>query len=50
MLFAKEKDKNYIAFNVEKSELPEDVYDIVLDPGHGGNDPGAVMVSTVRQY
>lgn len=42
MLFAKEKDKNYIAFNVEKSELPEDVYDIVLDPGHGGNDPGAV--------
>lgn len=37
-----QKDKKYTAFNVEQTELPENVYDIVLDPGHGGNDPGAV--------
>lgn len=36
------EDRPYIAFNVAESELPKDVYDIVLDPGHGGNDPGAV--------
>ena len=29
----------YVEYNIS---LKEDVYDIVLDPGHGGNDPGAV--------
>lgn len=29
-------------FLITKTTLPEDVYDIVLDPGHGGDDPGAV--------
>lgn len=24
------------------SRLPEDVYDVVIDPGHGGNDTGAI--------
>lgn len=24
------------------NELPEDVYDVVVDPGHGGNDSGAI--------
>jgi N-acetylmuramoyl-L-alanine amidase len=33
---------NYLSLNCAISALPEDVYDIVLDPGHGGNDPGAV--------
>ncbi len=33
---------SYCAIDIEKTSLPEDVYDIVLDPGHGGNDPGAV--------
>lgn len=42
MTLEKFEDKPYISFNVAESELPEDVYDIVLDPGHGGNDPGAV--------
>ena len=23
-------------------ELPEDVYDVVIDPGHGGSEPGAI--------
>ena len=33
---------NFLKLDVERSKLPDDVYDIVLDPGHGGNDPGAV--------
>ncbi len=33
---------NFLKLDVERSKLPSDVYDIVLDPGHGGNDPGAV--------
>ncbi len=30
-----------LTFNVAQAELPEDVYDIVIDPGHGGYDSGA---------
>lgn len=26
----------------EVNELPEDVYDVVIDPGHGGSDVGAI--------
>ena len=36
------EDYKFLKLDVERSSLPEDVYDIVLDPGHGGNDPGAV--------
>lgn len=32
---------NYWSINVEDTKLPEDVYDIVIDPGHGGIDTGA---------
>lgn len=35
-------EKSYLAFNVTQSSLPDDVYDIVIDAGHGGNDSGAV--------
>lgn len=35
----------YIKFNVAKTKLPEAVYDISIDPGHGGSDPGAVYGS-----
>lgn len=42
MSLTKNNDKDYMTFNVCEATLPEDVYDIVLDPGHGGNDPGAV--------
>ncbi len=31
-----------LTFNVAQSELPDDVYDIVIDPGHGSYDSGAV--------
>lgn len=37
----KHKEKDYIKFSIKKSKLPNDVYDIVIDPGHGGNDIGA---------
>ena len=33
---------SYLFMASEKSELPADVYDIVIDAGHGGNDPGSV--------
>ncbi len=30
-----------LVFRVKRARLPSDVYDIVIDPGHGGKDPGA---------
>lgn len=30
-----------LTLEVRRSRLPKDVYDIVIDPGHGGKDPGA---------
>ncbi len=38
------KDTNVDYMNIISSniELPEDIYDIVIDPGHGGSDPGAM--------
>ena len=34
---------SFLAVNVEGVKtLPEDVYDVVIDPGHGGRDPGAM--------
>ena len=37
-----EYNEKYMFFSCAKTELPEDVYDIVIDPGHGGSDVGAV--------
>lgn len=34
------KELSYLSLSVKKAELPEEVYDIVIDAGHGGNDPG----------
>lgn len=35
-------DIDYMKIKVSKiDELPEDVYDIVIDPGHGGSDSGS---------
>ena len=31
----------YWTINIEETKLPNDVYDIVIDPGHGGIDTGA---------
>ena len=32
---------NYWTINIKEEKLPDDVYDIVIDPGHGGIDTGA---------
>lgn len=34
-------ENSTLVFRVKRSRLPSDVYDIVIDPGHGGKDPGA---------
>ena len=34
-------DVNYWVINVKEEKLPSDVYDIVIDAGHGGIDTGA---------
>lgn len=39
--FSTENNMPYGFFNVCYSSLPDDVYDIVIDPGHGGTDVGA---------
>lgn len=35
------KEIPYIKLDVAKVKLPANVYDISIDPGHGGSDPGA---------
>lgn len=36
-----EKTINYMLIDTKDAKLPKDVYDIVIDPGHGGSDKGA---------
>lgn len=36
-----EKSTNYMLLEVKHAKLPKDVYDVVIDPGHGGGDTGA---------
>lgn len=36
------KDYSYMYLEVKEEKLPDNVYDIVIDPGHGGVDSGAV--------
>lgn len=35
-----EKNINYLLIDVEKCELPSNIYDIMIDAGHGGTDKG----------
>ena len=47
--FDKYNDISFLGLSVTKADsLPEDVYDIAIDPGHGGLDKGAV--SKDKQY
>lgn len=39
--FTRTRDTETLVFETKRSRLPSDVYDIVVDPGHGGKDPGA---------
>ena len=34
-----------LSFQIKNSKLPDDVYDITIDPGHDGNDPGMIVCS-----
>ena len=41
--FLTQNSASAMALSVSKvSKLPNDVYDVVIDPGHGGNDTGAI--------
>ncbi|MBR3661316.1 MAG: N-acetylmuramoyl-L-alanine amidase [Bacilli bacterium] len=35
-------DKSYLILTCKETKLPNDIYDIVIDPGHGGVDVGAI--------
>lgn len=48
--FKKYENKNYVNIIIKKSKLPEDVYDISIDPGHGGKDPGAIGKLNGNEY
>ena len=39
--FSNKFGKNYMMLSVKDSSLPDNYYDVVIDPGHGGSDPGA---------
>lgn len=39
--FQKILEQDYLSLNVKEETLPKDIYDIVIDPGHGGVDIGA---------
>ena len=38
--FESKNNKNYMLYKIKRSKLPDDVYDITIDPGHGGTDTG----------
>ena len=41
--FLSQNGVSALALNINTvSKLPDDVYDVVIDPGHGGNDTGAI--------
>lgn len=42
LYFSKKNNTPYLKIETYKEKTPEDVYDIVIDAGHGGNDTGAI--------
>ena len=48
--FNKYQEKDYLEINIAESTLPKEVYDIVIDPGHGGNDIGASYKLNGKTY
>ena len=42
MMKYKNKDMSFMKLIISDAELPDDVYDIVIDAGHGGKDQGEV--------
>lgn len=48
--FGESNKRNYVEFKIEQTKLPDDVYDITIDPGHGGNDVGANTTFNGTKY
>ena len=48
--FEKYRNKNYLSLKIKNSALPSDVYDITLDAGHGGEDPGSSYILNGKTY
>ena len=44
------EEKSYVEFVIKQKRLPKDVYDITIDPGHGGNDSGATDKLDGKSY
>lgn len=45
-----DKNINYVSVDVKESKLPDDVYDITIDAGHGGIDPGSSSKLNGKTY
>ena len=43
--FSNKFDKDFMHISVKNKKLPDNYYDIVIDPGHGGEDPGSSYAS-----
>ena len=39
------QDYSYLSINVVDTGIPQDIYDVVIDAGHGGTDPGEKLGS-----
>lgn len=48
--FNKHKNKSYLSLKIKESKLPDDVYDITLDAGHGGLDTGCSYKLNGKTY
>lgn len=46
----KTNEKDYVIFNIKEASLPDNTYDIALDPGHGGKDTGSSGVLNNTTY
>lgn len=47
---SKDIKHNYMNILVQEVKLPNNVYDIAIDPGHGGKDGGAISTLNGKEY
>lgn len=43
-------DNKNLKFDIEETSLPDNVYDIAIDPGHGGKDSGSLYEYKSKTY